>query len=158
MTASLAIYGALGIASIVLAAWGNRHLFVGGGAGRVTVLEATYYALGIASLVLGWYFNVRYTHAVGSGATYVNFTKALFANWAADSEAQDYIIVNLALFPLWSISEGRRKGVAIPWIFFVMSLFTSLAFAVAAFLAVAERQNRWNEAQRAESSTSKPQL
>ncbi len=48
------------------------------------------------------------------------------------------------LLPLWTIVEGRRRGLRWAWIFFVMSLFTSLAFAVAFFLAFMERQLRYN--------------
>ena len=33
----------------------------------------------------------------------------------------------------------------VPWIFFVMSLFTSLAFSMAFYLAFVERQIRYNE-------------
>ena len=95
------------------------------------------------SLGLGWYFDIRYTHQYGHKASYVAFTKALFSSWASDSAAQDYIMVNVVLFPLWSITDGRRRGLRIPWIFFVMSLFTSLAFAMAFYLAFVERQNRY---------------
>ena len=70
----------------------------------------------------------------------------LFTNWAADSAAQDYTIVNLVLLPLWTITEGARRGLRWAWIFFVMSLFTSLAFSVALFLAFMERQLRYNRA------------
>jgi len=136
----------------------NRRLFADGGAGRVTPLEACYYFLGCVSLGLGWYFNVRYTHQYGHEASYVNYTKALFSNWASDSAAQDYIMVNVVLFPLWSITDGRRRGLRIPWIFFVMSLFTSLAFSVAFYLAFVERQIRYNRVEPAASSTSYPQL
>ena len=94
------------------------------------------------SVGIGWYFNVKYTHHVGSRASYVDYTKALFANWAADSAAQDYIIVNVVLLPLWTIVDGRRRGLRSPWIFFVISLFTSLAFAMAFYLACVERQVR----------------
>ena len=92
--------------------------------------------VGVCSIVLGWYFNVRYTHLYGHRANYVNYTKMLFTNWAADSAAQDYIIVNVVLLPLWTIVEGSRRGLRWAWIFFVMSLFTSLAFAMAMFLAL----------------------
>ena len=94
--------------------------------------------------MLGWYFNIRYTHLYGHRATYVDYTKLLFTNWAADSAAQDYIIVNVVLLPLWTIVEGRRRGLRWAWIFFVMSLFTSLAFSMAMFLAFMERQLRYN--------------
>ncbi len=158
MTTSLLFYGALGVISTAVAFYVNRRLFGAGGAGRVSVLEGLYYVFGVVSLGLGWYFNVRYVHQYGHEATYVGYTKALFSNWASDSAAQDYIMVNVVLFPLWSITDGRRRGVRIPWIFFVVSLFTSLAFAVAFYLAVVERQIRYSRVEPAESSTSYPQL
>jgi hypothetical protein len=146
MTGSLLFYGILGIVSTVLAFTANRRLFGSGlpAAGRVTFLEATYYVVGVISLLLGWYFNVRYVHLYGDRATYTGYVKLLFTNWAADSAAQDYTIMNLVLLPLWTISEGRRRGLRMPWIFFVMSLFTSLAFSAALFLAFMERQLRYN--------------
>ena len=144
MTTSLVVFGILGIVSTAVAYAANRRLFEGGAAGRVTLLEGTYYVVGLCSLILGWYFNVRYTHLYGHRANYVNYTKMLFTNWAADSAAQDYIIVNVVLLPLWTIVEGGRRGMKWAWIFFVMSLFTSLAFAMAMFLAFMERQLRYN--------------
>jgi hypothetical protein len=153
MTTSLVFYGVLGIASTVVAFVANRRLFVGGAA-RMSALEGLYYFLGLVSLLLGWYFNVRYTHQYGHQATYVGYTKALFSNWASDSAAQDYIMVNLVLLPLWTIVDGRRRGLRSPWIFFVMSLFTSLAFAMAFYLAFVERQIRYSREELAPSSTS----
>jgi len=144
VTASLVIFGILGIASTAVAFAANRRLFAGGASGRVTLLEGTYYVVGLCSLILGWYFNVRYTHLYGHRANYIDYTKMLFTNWAADSAAQDYIIVNVVLLPLWTIVEGSRRGLKWAWIFFVMSLFTSLAFAMAMFLAFMERQLRYN--------------
>jgi len=157
MTYSLVGYGILGVISTAVAFAGNRRLFAVGGAGRTSFLECLYYFLGLVSLGLGWYFNVRYVHEFGHTATYVGFTKALFANWAADSAAQDYIMVNLVLLPLWTITDGRRRGLRIPWIFFVASLFTSLAFSVALYLGFVERQLRYDR-ELAESNTSYPQL
>jgi hypothetical protein len=158
MTNSLVLYGVLGVITTAVAFFANRRLFAGDRAGRVSLLESTYYLFGLASLGLGWYFNVRYTHQYGHQASYVNYTKALFSNWAADSAAQDYILVNVVLFPLWSITDGRRRGLRIPWIFFVMSLFTSLAFSMAFYLAFVERQIRYVRLEAAASSTSYPQL
>ncbi len=143
MTRQMVFYGVLGIISIGVAYWANRRLFGPKGAGRVSVLEGLYYVLGLVSLGLGWYFNWRYTHTYHD-ASYVNYTKALFSNWASDSAAQDYIMVNLVLLPLWTIVEGRRRHMKAPWIFFIMSLFTSLAFSVAWYLAFMERQVRFN--------------
>jgi hypothetical protein len=144
MTASLVFYGILGVASTVFAFVANRRLFAGGRVGGSTLLEGLYFFVGVASLLLGWYFNIRYVHLYGHRASYVDYTKSLFSNWAADSAAQDYIIVNVVLLPLWTIVDGRRRGLRAPWIFFVMSLFTSLAFAAAFYLAFVERQIRFN--------------
>jgi hypothetical protein len=144
MTTSLLVFGTLGVVTTAYAFYANRRLFVGGRGGRVSVLEGLFYFFGVASLCTGWYFNVRYTHQYGHQASYVNYTKALFSNWAADSAAQDYIMVNLVLLPLWTIVDGRRRGLRAPWIFFVMSLFTSLAFSMAFYLAFVERQIRYS--------------
>jgi drug/metabolite transporter (DMT)-like permease len=144
MTASLTFYGLLGVASTAFAFVYNRRLFTRHAVGRVTTLEGVYYVVGVASLCLGWYFNIRYTHTYAH-ASYINYTKMLFSNWAADSAAQDYTIVNLVLLPLWTIVDGRRRGLRVPWIFFVMSLFTSLAFSMAMYLAFVERQDRYEE-------------
>ena len=153
MTKSLVLYALLGLVSTGLALAWNRHLFTGGLAGRVSALEAFYYVVGLSSLCLGWYFNIRYTHTYGHQASYINFTKMLFSNWAADSAAQDYTIVNVVLLPLWTIVDGRRHGLRKPWIFFVMSLFTSLAFAMAMYLAFVERQVRYVRDRSAASNT-----
>ncbi len=158
MTTSLFVFGVLGVVSTALAFYGNRNLFVGGLAGRTSALEGLFYFVGLASLLLGWYFNVRYVHLYGHEASYLNYTKSLFSNWASDSAAQDYIIVNVILLPLWTIVDGRRRGMKMPWIFFVMSLFTSLAFSMALYLAFVERQIRYNRAAPSASNTSWPQL
>lgn len=152
MTRQLLFYGALGVLSIVFAFVVNRRLF-DKRVGQVSVLEGAFCLFGVVSLVLGWYFNIRYVHQYGSHASYVNYTKTLFDNWASDSAAQDYVIVNVVLFPLWSIVDGRRRSMKMPWIFFVMSLFTSLAFSVAMYLAFVERQNRYNRSELTASST-----
>ena len=153
MTTSLVFYGILGVASTALAFGYNRRLFVAGGAGRVSLLEGVFYIFGVVSLALGWYFNVRYVHHDPHTASYINYTKALFSNWASDSAAQDYITVNVVLLPLWTIVDGRRRSLRVPWIFFVMSLFTSLAFSMAFYLAFVERQIRYNRELSAASST-----
>ncbi len=154
MTPQLLIYGTLGVLATALAVLANRRLFVGERVGSVSMLEGAYYAVGLVALVVGWYFNVRYTHDYGDEATYVNYTKTLFDNAASASAAQDFIIVNVALLPLWTLTDGRRRGIRAPGVFFVMSLFTSLAFAMALYLAFAERQLRHDRAGAAPSSTS----
>ena len=153
MTAQLLIYGVLGAASTAYAFYANRRLFQGDRVGPVSAVEGLYYAFGVLALVLGWYFNVRYTHEAGSHASYVNYTKALFDTWASASAAQDLVIVNLAILPLWTITDGRRRGLQWPVVFFVMSLFTSLAFSIAMYLAFVERQLRYNRSELLPSST-----
>ena len=54
---------------------------------------------------------------------------------AASSASQDYTIMSLLLFPIWSIVDGRRRGIKHPWLFCGFILFASSAFAWAAYLA-----------------------
>ena len=144
---SLIVHAVLGVATTSFVAWRNRHLFTGSWDGiHVSPLEAVFYLLGVVSLGLGWYCNIRYVQEWGGTASWMHFTESLFANWASSSAAQDYIIANAILFPLWTITDGRRRGIAVPWGFFVMSLFTSFAFSMAAYLAVVERQVRYDRA------------
>jgi Terpene cyclase DEP1 len=144
---SLVIHAILGVSVTAFVVWANRRLFRGRWDGvRVTPLEGFLYVVAFASVILGWYFNIRYVQHFGARASWIHFTKSLFSNWAADSEAQDYLIVSLILFPLWTIIDGRRRGIRVPWGFFVMSLFTSLGFSMAGYLAFVERQRRYNRA------------
>jgi len=145
--ASLIIHAILGVTTTGFVVWCNRRLYTGRWAGSgVRPVEAFLYLVALVSVVLGWYFNIRYVQQFGARASWIHFTKSLFSNWAADSAAQDYIIANVVLFPLWTIIDGRRRGIRVPWGFFVMSLFTSFAFAMAAYLAVVERQVRYSRA------------
>lgn len=140
---SLIVHAVLGVATTGFVVYRNRRLFTGVRPGRrASPVELVLWLTGFASLGIGWYCNIRYTRAVGSEASWVHFTQSLFENWAASSAAQDYIIANAVLFPIWTIVDGRRRGIAVPWGFFVMSLFTSFAFSMAAYLAVVERQVR----------------
>jgi hypothetical protein len=144
---SLIIHAVLGVGTTAFVIWCNRRLYSSGWAGsRVTPLELVLYLLAFVSLGLGWFFNIQYVAEFGARASWIHFTKSLFTNWAADSAAQDYIIANAILFPIWTIVDGRRRGIRVPWGFFVMSLFTSFAFSMAAYLAVVERQVRYTRA------------
>ena len=58
----------------------------------------------------------------------------------------DYTIINVILLPLFTIVDGRRRGINRPWLFFVSSLFTSCVFAWAFYLATVERQRRHQQA------------
>ena len=140
---SLLVHAVLGVLTTTLMVHWNARLFRrDAGGSTITPLEVVIGVFGLASVVLGWYFNIRYVQQYGREASWVHFTQSLFTNWASDSAAQDYIIANVVLFPLWTIVDGRRRGIAKPWIFFVMSLFTSYCFAIAAYLLAVERQVR----------------
>lgn len=136
-------YAALGLASVALIFWLNRPLFRGGG---LSALEAACYLLSLPALLIGWYFNIEYMREYGAEAGWWHWTTLLFVNPASASGGQDLIIANLILFPLWTIVDGRRLGMRASWMYFVMSLITSYAFAVALFLALRERQLRHNAA------------
>ena len=142
---SLFIHAALGALTVWLFYRFNLHLYRGDWPGsRVTVLEGLYYAFAVASVCTGWWFNVHYVMAYPAEASWLHFTRMLFDNPAAASAGQDMIVTNVFLFPLWTIIDGRRRGLRQPWIYFVISLFTSFGFAMGLYLAAQERQLRWN--------------
>jgi len=141
---SLIIHAALGALTIALYFRFNAHLYRRDWPGAdVTPLEGLYYALAVGSVCTGWYFNVHYVAAYPAEASWVHFTRMLFANPAAASGGQDLIVTNVFLFPLWTMIDGPRRGLRRTWIYFVMSLFTSFGFAMGLYLAAQERQVRW---------------
>jgi len=93
--------------------------------------------------------NTRYVFAYPAQASWAHFTTMLFDNPASGSAGQDMILTNVVLFPLWTIIDGRRRGLHGTWVYFVMSLFTSFGFAMGMYLAAQERQVRWLPAQKA---------
>ena len=142
---SLLIHAALGAATVVFFFFANAHLYRRDWPGsRTTALEAIYYATAVVSVCIGWYFNQKYVFAYPEQASWVHFTRQLFDTPAGGSMAQDAIIANVVLFPLWTIVDGARRGMRQSWIYFVISLFTSFAFAMGLYLAAQERQLRWN--------------
>jgi hypothetical protein len=113
-------------------------------------LECVYYVVGIASVALGWYFNIRFVREYALGSTnpiwgpgsWAGYIRLTFTNPAASSASQDYTIANVILLPLFTITDGYRRGLRHPWLYFVSSLFTSFAFAFAFYFATIERQRR----------------
>ena len=145
---SLLIHAALGALTLAIFFVVNAHLYRDDWPGaRTTVLEGLYYLLAGISVSIGWYFNVTYVFTYPNEASWMHFTKMLFATPAGGSGAQDLIITNAILFPLWTMIDGPRRGLRHAWIYFVMSLFTSFGFAMGMYLAAQERQLRWNAAQ-----------
>lgn len=144
---SLLIHAALGLTTVVLFFVFNAHLYRPGGNGaRVSALEAVYYLFALVSLACGWFFNIQYMQMFGAEGGWWHFTQQLFTNPAAGSISQDLIIANVVLFPLWTIFDSRRRGLPQGWLYFVMSLVTSFAFAMALYLVAVERQQRWQQA------------
>ncbi|MES2488965.1 MAG: DUF2834 domain-containing protein [Pseudomonadota bacterium] len=140
-------YMAIGLLSVALIYVCNAHLYRSDGV-RVgsTGLEAFYYVIALAALLIGWYFNFAYFREYAAEIGWWHWTTLLFVNPASASGGQDLIIANLILFPMWTIIEGRRSGLRHSWMYFVMSLLTSYAFGIALFLAMHDRQLRWNKA------------
>jgi hypothetical protein len=152
---SLIVHAVLGLSVIALIVKSNPAIFRRPATGPAfSALECLYYAVGIASVVLGWYFNIRFVKEFSAGATnpiwgpgsWSDYIRLMFVNPAASSASQDYIFGNVVLLPLWTIIDGRRRGIARPWLYFVCSLFTSFAFAWAFYLATVERQRRHENA------------
>ena len=141
---SLMIHAVLGLLCLAWLFYANRNLYRSGWSGSGTSrLEALYYLIAIGSVALGGYFDVRYVQAYPEQAGWIHFTRMLFTNPAASSGAQDLIVANALLFPLWTIIDGARRGLKQPWLYFVLSLFTSFGFAMGLYLAIQERQVRW---------------
>lgn len=139
-------YMAIGLLTVVLIYVWNVRLYRGAWAGGgVSAIEVIYYITALAALVIGWYYNFAYLREYGEAAGWWHWTTLLFVNPASASGGQDLIIANVILFPLWTIIEGRRTGLRHSWMYFVMSLVTSYAFAFAVFLAMNDRQLRWNK-------------
>ena len=123
------------------------------GGSWLSPLECVYYAAGAASIALGYWFNIHFlldAHGQGnliSGpASYPEFIKGQFATPACGSAAQDYLIANVILLPVFTIVDGYRRGLRRPWLFFVASNFTSFAFPFAFYFATMERQRRHEKA------------
>jgi len=145
---SLLVHAILGIVVIAIIVRTNPAIFsrVPAGAPPAT-LEIIFYLVGIVSLPLCWYFNIRYVYGYADNpfwgqGDWSEFIKLGYANPAASSQVADYTIANVILLPLFTIIDGRRRGIRHPWLFFVASLFTSFAFAWAFYLATVERQRR----------------
>ena len=149
---ALLVHAVLGLITIALIVKFNPAIFsrVRSGAAPST-LEAVFYLVGIASLPICWYCNIRYVYQYAADpfwgqGNWSEFIKLGYTNWAASSASADYTIGNVILLPLFTIIDGRRRGIKHPWLFFVVSLFTSFSFAWAFYLATVERQRRHQQA------------
>jgi hypothetical protein len=148
---SLVVHAVLGILAVGWIVQSNPTIFRRAPTGPLlSISETVLYSVGIVSVVLGWYFNIRFVQQDGPHKAFFNpiwgngswaqYIKLMFANPAASSAGQDYTIGNVILLPLMTIVDGRRRGIARPWLYFVSTLFTSFAFGWAFYLATVERQ------------------
>jgi hypothetical protein len=142
-TANEAFYITIGLLSVALIVYFNRHL-LSRKAGGVSALEWVYYVTAVAALLVGWYFNIEYMTQYGREAGWAHWTRQLFVNPASASGGQDLLFANVVLYPIWTVIDGRRSGLKHNWLFFPMSAVTSYAFGLALYLALKERQLRWN--------------
>lgn len=159
---SLVVHALLGLTVIGLIIASNPGIFRRVPAGpQLSALECVYYVLGVASVVVGWYFNIRFVRDYSHGSTnpfwgpgsYADYIRLMFVNPAGSSAGQDYLFANVILLPLWTIVDGRRRGVRHPWLYFVASDFTSFSFAWAFYLATIERQRRMSVASAPETAS-----
>lgn len=152
---SLITHAVLGIAVILWIVKSNPAVFAKPAGGPLfSPLEVAYYVVGIASIGLGYYFNIRFVaeyaphgitglhNPIWGPGSWTQYIQLMFVNPAAGSAGQDYTIANVILLPLFSITDGYRRGFKRPWLYFVSSLFTSFAFAFAFYFATIERQHR----------------
>jgi len=151
---SLLVHALLGLAIIGWIIASNPKVYAKPASGPwLSPLEWVYYAAGIASIALGWYFNIHFVlDAAGQGnlvqgpASYPHLLRLQFANPAAGSAAQDYLVANVILLPVFTIVDGYRRGIRRPWLFFAASFFTSFSFPLAFYFATIERQRRHEQA------------
>ena len=146
---SLIVHAVLGVVVVAFIMKSNPAIFRSA-TPAVSGLEALLYVIGVASIPLCWYFNYRFVVEYGAAQTnpfvgpgsWMEFIKLGYANPASSSASADYTIANVLLLPLFTIIDGRRRGIHRPWLYFVASLFTSFAFSWAFYLATVERQRR----------------
>jgi hypothetical protein len=152
---SLIVHAALGLIVIGWLIASNPKVFARPAGGPLfSPLECVYYVVGIASIALGWYFNIRFVteNATAGGnlfhgpGSYPHFLRLQFANPAAGSGAEDYLIANVVLLPLFTIVDGYRRGIRRPWLYFLSSFFTSFSFPLAWYFATIERLRRHEQA------------
>lgn len=119
---------------------------------QISPLEAALYVIGIASIIGGYAFNIAFVNEYSSlsgihnplwgDGSWAQYMRLMYANPAAGSAGIDYTIANVLLLPVVTISDGRHRGIARPWLFFVSTLFTSFTFGWAFYAATAVRQQR----------------
>jgi hypothetical protein len=150
---SLLVHALLGVTVVVWVVRSNPAVFRRVASGpQLSTLEIALYLVGLVSIGFGWYFNIRFVREYGPGGfasnplwgdgSWAQYLHLMFANPAAGSAGADFTIANVVLLPLITIVDGRRRGLARPWLYFASTLFASFTFGWAFYLATVERQRR----------------
>lgn len=105
---------------------------------------AVYALLALAGLVGPWYFNIRYALGGGSPTDIPAALELAFANSVSSSLSTDLFIAYLA-FALWAVLEARRIGIPRGWVYPLLGLCVSFAFAFPLFLYQRERHSAREE-------------
>lgn len=123
---------------------------------QLAPLEILLYSIGLASIIGGYAFNIAFVNEYSSlrgfhnplwgDGSWAQYLKLMFANPAAGSAGIDYAIANVVLLPVVTIVDGRHRGIARPWLYFVSTLFTSFTFGWAFYAATVQRQRRLESA------------
>lgn len=149
---SLTVHAIFGFVAVGVILRANPQIFRRTATGPLlSPLELALYVIGIASIVAGWTFNITFvfentdgwlTNPLWGDGSWAQYLQLMFDNPASSSASIDYSIANVLLLPLITIIDGRRRGINLPWMFFVATLFTSFAFGWAFYAATVERQRR----------------
>ena len=151
---SLIVHAILGVAVVALVVRSNPRIFARPPGPRFSGVELLFYAVGIASIPVCWYFNMKFvqqyamagSNPIWGPGSWTEFIQLGYVNPAASSASADYTIANVILLPLFTVIDGRSRGIRYHRLFFVSSLFTSFAFAFAFYFATIERQRRHQQA------------
>jgi Terpene cyclase DEP1 len=149
---SLIVHAVIAVAVLVAIVASNPHIFRQPVTGpKVSALEVVYYTAGIAATAIGYYCNVRYLNQYAIGTpnpiwgehgSWREFIELNYENWAASSASSDYYIMSLVVLPVFTIVDGRRRGIRRSWAYNLFSLTASCTFAWGFYLATVERQRR----------------
>ena len=109
------------------------------GMAKLTPLSIFYLLCAVAGLVIPWYFNISQVLFGTEPFTLANFWAAGFSNYFVGSLTSDFLIASSAV-SVWIVVEGLRLKIRFFWVFIVLSLIVSFAFACPLFLFVREQR------------------